>query len=421
MKKAGRTATAKKVTKKTAAKGAAPAADAVSLPEPDLESAFRLVMQMMAIPGTSCEEDQIVAFIRQQLLDAGIPESAITNDTAHQRSPRGGAVGNLICKLPGTAPGKRRLLMAHVDTVPLCVGCQPVREGDFVRSAKPDTGLGADDRAGAAVVLNTALELVRQNIPHPPLTFFWPVQEEIGLHGARHASLSQLGSPKLAFNWDGGSPEKVTIGATGAYRLEIQVNGLASHAGGAPERGISAIAIASLAIAQLHADGWHGDIHKGKQHGTSNIGVINGGAATNVVTDLVKLRAEARSHNPAFRKKIVDAIDKAFATAVKQVKNVEGARGSYTLESQMDYEAFKLDPKEPCVQLAQQAIKSTGGEPLLFVANGGLDANWMTARGIPTVTMGCGQVNVHTVNERLDINAFRHACRIGLRLASATE
>jgi len=42
----------------------------------------------------------------------------------------------------------------------------------------------------------------------------------------------------------------------------------------------------------------------------------------------------------------------------------------------------------------------------------------MTARGIPTVTLGCGQENGHTVSERLDLAEFRRACRIALRLAS---
>lgn len=62
-----------------------------------------------------------------------------------------------------------------------------------------------------------------------------------------------------------------------------------------------------------------------------------------------------------------------------------------------------------------------GLEPLRAISNGGLDANWMSARGIPTVTLGCGQMQIHTVSEQLDIEAFENACRIALRLATATE
>src|SRR4029079_16512835 len=146
----------------------------------------------------------------------------------------------------------------------------------------------------------------------PPLTFFWPIQEEIGLYGARNVDVKLLGGPKLAFNWDGGTAEKATLGATGGYRMQIDIRGLASHAGVSPELGVSAIAIASLAIGRLYVEGWHGRIEKGKRRGTSNIGYIHGGEATNVVTDRVELKAEARSHDPKFRQQIVCAIEKAF-------------------------------------------------------------------------------------------------------------
>src|SRR5690606_22314252 len=151
-----------------------------------------------------------------------------------------------------------RLLTAHLDTVPICVGCQPKVDGNFIRSADPNTGLGADNRAGCATILAAALEILENKLPHPPLTFCWLVPDEVGLHGARHMQQSLLGKPAMGFNWDGGAPDKVTIGATGGYRMEIVIDGIASHAGLAPEKGVSAIAIASLAIADLHRGGWHG-------------------------------------------------------------------------------------------------------------------------------------------------------------------
>ncbi len=189
------------------------------------------------------------------------------------------------------------MLSAHIDTVPVCLGSRPVRKGGRVVSADKTTGLGADDRAGAATLLTTVLAIVRGKLAHPPLTFLWAVQEEVGLFGARHVKKSMLGGPKLAFNFDGGSPAKLTLGATGGYRMSIDVRGLASHAGNAPAEGVSAIAIASLAIADLVQNGWHGLITKGRQSGTSNVGVIQGGDATNVVTDHVTLRAERAATN----------------------------------------------------------------------------------------------------------------------------
>jgi tripeptide aminopeptidase len=388
---------------------------------PNLDEALQLAMQLMAIPGLSGDEAAVAQFITDRLREAGAPADAIRTDRAHKRTALAGNVGNLIFKLPGTMRAPRRLLMAHMDTVPVCLGSKPVLENGFVRSADPNTGLGADDRSGTAVVLAAALAVLRHKPRHPPLTFFWPIQEEIGLHGARHAELNLLGGPKLAFNWDGGTLERVTIGATGGYRMQIDVRGLASHAGVAPELGVSAAAIAGLAIAELVEGGWHGAVKKAKRTGTSNIGPIVGGVATNVVTDHVQLKAEARSHDPVFRGQIIKAYEKAFARAIKRVSSSTGARGKVTIDGRLDYESFRLADDEPCVLAAEAALRSEGLTPFRSVSNGGLDANWMSARGIPTVTLGCGQMNAHTTSERLDVRAFHGACRIAYRLATATE
>ncbi len=65
------------------------------------------------------------------------------------------------------------------------------------------------------------------------------------------------------------------------------------------------------------------------------------------------------------------------------------------------------------VTTAIEAIKTLAGQPTLAVTNGGVDANWLVRHGIPTVTLGCGQRDVHTVSESLDIADFLMACRIG--------
>jgi tripeptide aminopeptidase len=386
-------------------------------PAPDLAAARKLVLELMAIRGGSGDEKLVAERIVKHLRDAGCPKDAIAFDTAHTKTPLKGNVGNLIVKLPGTMPGPRRLLMAHMDTVPVCLGSKPVVAGRFVKSADPATGLGADDRSGCAVVLATALRILRQKLPHPPLTFLFAIQEEVGLYGARFVKAADLGRPKLAFNFDGGAVEKITVGATGGHRLDIRITGTPSHAGVAPEKGVSALAIASLAITSLVNDGWHGLVEKKGKRGTSNVGTIHGGSATNVVAESAAIKAEARGHDPAFRNQIVKAIETAFKDAAKRIKSVDGKTGKVTIAGRLDYEAFRLDDDEPCVVAAEAAVKAIGLVPRREISNGGLDANWMAANGIPTVTLGCGQMEIHTTNEKLDLDAFENACRAALRLA----
>lgn len=374
--------------------------------------AIDLVMQLMAIRGPSCEEADIANAIIDFLEQHGVERKFITFDTAHKRTPRRGSVGNLIVKLPGTKRAGRILLSAHMDTVPICVGAQPKRVGQRIVSANHQTGLGADDRAGVAAILTGAIEMLESGVEMPPVTLCFFVQEEIGLQGSRQLSTAKLGKIAMAYNFDGGSPFKLTIGATGGERLKIVLNGLAAHAGLAPEAGASAIHAAGLAIAQLQRQGWLGAVRKGKRIGTSNIGVIRGGAATNVVCDRVEIDAEARSHDGTFREEIASAIEAAFQVAAGQIKSTGGQAVLADIQRRVDYESFCLPHDAPVVVNAIAAVRSLGSEPILAISNGGVDANWLVRHGIPTVTMGCGQREVHTTSESLDIADFLAACRL---------
>lgn len=391
---------------------------ACALPEPDLARALELVMELMRIPGPSCREGQIAAVVREKLLAAGVPASVIATDNAHVKSPAGGETGNLIVKLPGTQRGPRRLLMAHLDTVPLCVGCEPVRIDKYIENARSDTGLGADNRSGVGVVLNTALEIFERKLPHPPLTLLFTVQEELGLFGSRFCDFKRLGKPTMAWNWDARGPHRITLAATGGHTLNVKIHGIASHAGGAPECGVSAIAIAATAIHKLVEQGWHGDIQRGRRHGTCNLGIIRGGDATNVVTDLVEITGECRSYHRSFREAIIRHVRQAFEYAVTCHKNDEGKFGRVEVDAQTDYEAFRIAKTDPGVRAAQAAIRSLGLTPELLTSNSALDANWMNFHGLPTATLGAGQIWGHTLKECMDIGQFEQACRIALRLAT---
>lgn len=397
------------------------------LPKLNSPKALDLVSRLLAVRGPSCEEAEVVAFVVETLLAAGVANSNMTTDSAHKRTPRPGQIGNLIVKLPGNRKGPRRLLSAHMDTVPICVGCQPQRVGNVIRSKDPATGLGGDDRAGVAAILMGISHVLEHQLPHGPITLCFFVQEEIGLQGSRQLSLGKLGKPVMGLNFDGGNPRKLTIGATSGERLKIRLHGIPAHAGLAPQNGASAITAAGMAIAALHREGWLGAVRKklpGEQAastGTSNIGIIHGGNATNVVTEYVEIDAEARSHRSPLRTLIADTMCAAFEKAGKSVCSANGGHVQVECERRVDYEAFRLPSDSAEVQLAAQAVRAaTGAEPELAVTDGGVDANWLFQHGIPTVTVGCGQRSVHTNQETLDIPDFLDACQIASQFIQAT-
>ncbi len=353
-----------------------------------------------------------------------MPAKAIAFDDANTRIPEPTQTGNLIVKLPGTGKksAKPLLFMTHMDTVPLCAGAKPKLQGKRVVN-EAVAALGGDNRTGCAVLVSLAAELIRQNLPHPPITFLFTVREESGLFGAKYLNPADLGGPTVGFNFDGRCAADVLIGAIGADRWTVDVHGKASHAGVAPERGISATMVLALAMAEVYEGGWFGKVVKDGKEGTSNVGPVgtldgkSAGAATNVVTDFVHVKGESRSHDAKFVRQISAAFKAAFTSAAAQVKDHEGRTAKVKFTSRLDYLPFRIKEDAAVVKRAAAAVRAIGREPNPRVTNGGLDANWMVKHGIPTVTFGAGQNEIHTVKEYVDLNEFDSGCRLALTLA----
>lgn len=395
--------------------------------EVDQAAALERLLRFLAVPGVTGQEGAIGKEIAAALSEAGVPRSAIGFDNANTRIPEPTETGNLIVKLPGTSKKSTKplLFMTHMDTVPLCAGAKPKVQGTrVVNELEGTTALGGDNRTGCAVLVTLAAELIRQKVPHPPLTLLFTVREESGLFGAKHLNPAELGGAIMGFNVDGRSAADVTIGAIGADRWTVDIRGKASHAGVAPEKGISATMVVALAMAQVFSGGWWGKVKKDGKEGTSNIGPVgtldgrSAGDATNVVTEFVHVKGESRSHDAKFVREISAAFKSAFTRAAGKVKDHEGRSAKVKFTSRLDYLPFRLKEDAPVAKKAAKAVRAIGREPNLRVTNGGLDANWMVKHGIPTVTFGAGQNEIHTVKEFVDLAEFESGCRLAVALAT---
>lgn len=393
----------------------------------DKTAAVERLMRFLAIDGITGQEAAIGCELAAALKEVGVPESAIRLDEANKKIPLPTETGNLIVDLPGRGAlhnQPRLLFMTHMDTVPLCAGAKPKIQGRRIVNTA-DTALGGDNRTGCGVLVTLAAELAKQNLDHPPITLLFCVREESGLWGARFVDTAELGHPVMAFNYDGRAASDVVIGAVGADRWEVEIFGRASHAGGAPERGISATMIMALALAEVKAGGWFGKVVKGKKIGTSNVGPVTGGEgkpagdATNVVTNYVHVRGESRSHDAKFFPQITAAYKAAFEKAAKRVKNSDGKTGKVKFKTRLDYYPFRMKEDLPVVKRAEEAVTAGGLKPNVRVANGGLDANWMVRHKVPTVTFGAGQNEAHTTEEWINLDEYERACALALRLATA--
>ena len=392
----------------------------------DVDYAVDLLVRLLAIDSVTGQEAEIAAAIVDELKKVGVPVTAIRHDTANQRIPLPTEVGNLIVDLPGTRPGPRLLFSTHLDTVPLCKGAKPRREGDRIVS-DGTTALGGDNGTGCAVLVALAKSLIQHKLPHPPITLLFTVREESGLHGARELDPKDLGGATMGFNVDSTHAAKLTIGAVGQQNWEVAIKGKAAHAGVAPERGISSTLVASVALTEASRAGWFGKVVKPEGRGSSNVGVFGGkdgkpaGDATNVVTDYVHILGEARSTDAAFAARIAQAFGEAFDKARAEVTDAEGATAEVTFHARTAYPPFTLDEAAPAVLRARKAAESIGLEPVTMISNGGLDANWLAGHGVPTVTFGAGQAEIHTVNEYVDIPEFALGCRLAVAIATLGE
>ena len=86
-------------------------------------------------------------------------------------------------------------------------------------------------------------------------------------------------------------------------------------------------------------------------------------------------------------------------------------------EQRSNREAKKPKKEKIKVIAAAPSQKGAGWQPTLRLTNGGLDANWMVRHGIPTVTFGAGQNDIHTVKEWVDVPEFLEGCRLAVALA----
>jgi len=383
----------------------------------DERLALKHLMELLAIEGLSGRESRVAAAVRRVARAAGCKPGWMRFDDANKKIPGDYQVGNLIVRLPGSYKAPRRLFSGHMDTVPLCRGAEPVRRGARIVS-RGKTGLGGDNRTAVACLVTVLETILKAGLPHPPLTFLFTVGEEVGLWGARFVKKSDLGSPALGFNFDGGAAADFYIGALGADRWEVDIVGRSAHAGVHPDHGVSATLIAARAIEDAASRGYFGAIRKKGKRGTANVGIVRGGEATNQVTDHVFVKGESRSHDPEFVSEITSVYRKAFERAARSVKNHKGVRGKVRFRAQTDYVPFRIDRRAPVVLECVAAARELGLTPKLDYADGGVDANYLNAKGIPTVTMGAGQHSPHTIDEYIVIREYLDGCRLALALAT---
>lgn len=342
-------------------------------------------LELVRLDSVSGKERLIADLLKEKLLALGLE---VWEDKAGREV--GSNTGNVIGRLPGGGRGPVLLLCAHMDTVEPGHGVKPLIEEEVIRSSG-DTILGADDKAGIVAILEV-LRLVRENhIEHGGLEVAFTIWEEGGLYGAKNLDYNLI-TARIGFVLDSdGPPGTIVTRAPSQDKIGATIRGRAAHAGINPEDGINAIQVASHAIAQMK-------VGRIDPETTSNIGIISGGKAINIVPDSVTVQGEARSLDTKKR----EAQTAHMCDAIQEAAEKFGANAEIVTET--IYPDFNLGEESPPVRIAVQAAGNLGLTPGLEKTGGGSDANIFNSRGIATAVLGIGMKKVHTTEEYITVS-----------------
>jgi tripeptide aminopeptidase len=361
-----------------------------------------LLLDLVRISSPSRREHEVAERLSKELAALG---AEVSVDEAGAKV--GGTTGNVIARIPGTAPGAPPLLLsAHMDTVLPCENIRPVVEGDIVRTDRT-TVLGGDDKAGCAIIIEAVRSLQERGVPHGDLEVAFTICEEVGLLGAKHLDVSTLRARSgLVLDADGVG-ELITHGPA-QNGMVFHVLGLEAHAGVAPEAGISAIRVAAEAIAAMR-------LGRIDAETTANLGVIEGGLATNIIPSRVTVRGEARSRDLAKLEAQTTHMRACFEEAARRHEVRVGdrvQRAGVEADIKRSYEAMNLPLDARIVRLVREASRRLGRPFVARATGGGCDANVLNGRGLEVANLGTGMREIHTVNEWLDLREVQVAAEV---------
>ncbi|MFL5906361.1 MAG: M20/M25/M40 family metallo-hydrolase [Solirubrobacterales bacterium] len=337
-------------------------------------------VRLCEIPSPTGDERRVADAVLEGLRGLGVEVTEDGSAAAAQA-----AAGNLIARVPGRGDGWLSFF-SHLDTVPH-EGPIEVESANGVFRSRGDTILGADNKAAVTVLI----ELAARHVADPPpigLELVFTVAEEDGLRGAKELDVSALRAP-FGFVLDHATPIGEVIVAAPTYkRLIAEFTGHEAHAGINPEVGHSAIAAASAAVAGMK-------LGRLDEETTANVGIIEGGTASNVVPGHCRILGEARS---------VDG-ERAAATVGEMVDACTWAAGENGCDVDAQviemFRGYRLDPKSTSVVIASEALRRAGHEPQLVATGGGSDANALIAADYEAVLLANGTDANHTPDERV--------------------
>jgi tripeptide aminopeptidase len=365
----------------------------------DLVSLF---LDAVKVEAQSLRERPMAEFVRRYLSD--VPVRVLEDGSAPLFQ---GECGNLICIPRGFDPSRPAVaLLAHLDTPRPTEHVRPVVTESRI-SSDGTSALGVDNRAGTSVLLHTLRTHAASGRSGNFIVVF-TVGEELGLYGSKYVDLSPY-NVKACYVFDCSKrPGYYIQSCVGCSLYTAVFIGRPSHAAVAPEKGISAIAMAASAITKIP----HGRLTPTM---TTNVGMIHGGTATNVVPERCKLEGEVREFDKHVIQQHLTFIEETFRIVAKS------AGGSLEFTAQEDFAPFRLAAESDAIRTIDEVMKSVGLTPNPIEYLGGSDANMLNGKGVPAVNLGIGAQNPHGDDEFILIEDLHKTAEIASAIINRTS
>lgn len=346
--------------------------------------------------------------------------------------------GLVFATVPGNVPGAPTIAFnSHVDTNPensgKNVNPQVIRNyagGDIVLpkdsskvirvSENPDlnaaigktvvttdgtTLLGADDKAGLAVIMEAARILVENpSIPHGPVRIVFTCDEEIGL-GVKHLEPAQVGAV-VAYTLDGMASGEIEDETFSADAATVTVTGANIHPSIAKGRMINAVRLAGMFLDRLPKRTMSPETTDGRD-GFLHPLTIEGGVGE------VKISFILRSFDTPEL-----AVEAEILREIARQVEREHPGAKVKVETRKQYRNMRDGiAKEPrAVEYAAEATRRAGIEPKFKIIRGGTDGAMLTEKGLPTPNLSTGEHNPHSPLEWTCLEEMEAAVRVVIEL-----
>ncbi|MBR9838402.1 MAG: peptidase T [Rhodobacteraceae bacterium] len=345
--------------------------------------------------------------------------------------------GAVLATIPGTTEGPTVGLLAHVDTAPQfnATGVKPrvvkgynggeitypddpalvlspeeypylaEKLGHDIVTASGTTLLGADDKAGVAIIMTAARHLLANpGIPHGPVRIAFTPDEEIG-RGVDPKLPADLGAD-FAYTFDGGRVGEIEYETFSADGAEVRITGVSIHPGFAKGKMVNAIHLASRIVETLPqatmtpevTDGLEGFVHATEMTGGSSE---------------MKIKFIIRD----FEREGLAAKGEMLRQVCAAVQATE-PRATITCEIRPQYRNMRywLEEDMTPVDLARDACRDLGLEPVSVPIRGGTDGSRLTEMGVPTPNLFTGMQNIHGPLEWISVQDMAKATDLCLTL-----